>query len=366
MYSEKTLYYIALSMIPGIGPLLARQLIAYVGSVEQIFKEKPQNLEKIPKIGETLAHEIAHAQTLKMAEYELQFAQKNNIAIVLYSNENYPQRLKNCDDAPLFFFSKGSVDFNAPKILSIVGTRNMSDYGKRLCKELVQQIASHNPVIVSGLAFGVDICAHKAALDAGLHTIAVLPTQFTQITPPQHINYLQEIVQQGAAITEIHTQQKYDPGLYVRRNRVIAGLSDATIVVESKKKGGALITAEFANQYNREVCTFPGNVGNKSSEGCNALIKQNKATLIENAADVEHLLNWDTNKKRKAIQKQLFVELTNDEKQIIDLLTKNAKLPIDSIANEINVPMSKISSILLNLEFNGMVASLPGKQYMLV
>lgn len=365
MYSEKTLYHVALSMIPGIGPLLARQLIAYVGSVEQIFKEKSQNLAKIPKIGEVLADAIAHAQTLNMAEHELRFAQKNNISILCYSDENYPQRLKNCDDAPLFFFSKGSVDFNAPKILSIVGTRNMSDYGKRLCKEFVQQIAAHNPIIVSGLAFGVDICAHKAALDTGLHTIAVLPTQFTQITPPQHVNYLQDIVQQGAAITEIHTQQKYDPGLYVRRNRIIAGLSDATIVVESKKKGGALITTDFANQYNREVCTFPGNVGNKSSEGCNALIKHHKATLVENAADVERLLNWDTNKKKKAIQKQLFVELTADEQRIVELLTKTAKLPIDTISNEINVPMSKVSSILLNLEFNGIIASLPGKQYML-
>jgi DNA processing protein len=351
-------------MIPGIGPLLARQLIAYVGSVEQIFKEKPQNLAKIPKIGEVLAHEIAHAHTLHMAEYELQFAHKNNIAIVLYADEHYPCRLKNCDDAPLFFFSKGSVDFNAPKILSIVGTRNMSDYGKRLCKEFIEHIAPHNPIIVSGLAFGVDICAHKTALDVGLHTIAVLPTQFTQITPPQHMSYVHDIVQQGAAITEIHTQQKYDPGLYVRRNRIIAGLSDATIVVESKKKGGALITADFANQYNREVCTFPGNVGNKSSEGCNALIKQHKATLIEHAADVEQLLNWD--KKKKAIQKQLFVELSNDEKLIVELLTKNAKLPIDTIANEINVPMSKISSLLLKLEFNGMIYSLPGKQYSLV
>jgi DNA processing protein len=352
-------------MIPSIGPLLARQLIAYVGSAEQIFKEKPKNLAKIPKIGEVLAESIAYAQTLNMAERELQFAQKNNISIVLSSDENYPQRLKNCEDAPLFFFSKGLVDFNAPKILSIVGTRTMSDYGKRLCKDFVQQIAPHNPIIVSGLAFGVDICAHKAALDAGLHTIAVLPTQFTQITPPQHINYLQAIVQQGAAITEIHTQQKFDPGLYVRRNRIIAGLSDAVIVVESKKKGGALITADFANQYNREVCTFPGNVGNKLSEGCNALIKQNKATLIENATDVERLLNWDTNKKKKTIQKQLFVELSNDEQRIVELLTKTAKLPIDTIANEINVPMSKISSVLLNLEFKGMVTSLPGKQYSL-
>lgn len=365
MYSEKSLYYIALSMIPGIGPMLARQLIAYVGSAEEIFKEKPQNLAKIPKIGKLLAETIAHADTLTMAENELHFAQKNNISIFRYSDDAYPQRLKNCEDAPLFFFSKGSVDFNAPKILSIVGTRNMSDYGKRLCKDFVQQIAVHNPIIVSGLAFGVDICAHKAALDAGLLTIAVLPTQFTQVTPPQHINYLQNIVQQGAAITEIHTQQKYDPGLYVRRNRIIAALSDATIVIESKKKGGALITADFANQYNREVCTFPGNVGNKSSEGCNALIKQNKATLIENAADVERLLNWDT-KKKKAIQKQLFVELSNEEQQIVDLLTKTSKLSIDTIAEEINLPMSRVSTILLNLEFKGMVASMPGKQFMLL
>ncbi|MDR2962315.1 MAG: DNA-processing protein DprA [Bacteroidales bacterium] len=361
MYAENTLYFVALSMIPGIGPLLARQLISYVGSAEGIFKEKPQNLAKIPKIGEGLAHEIATANTLHQAERELQFCEKNHIRIFLFSDEEYPYRLKNCEDAPLFFFAKGSVDFNAPKIVSIVGTRNVTDYGKQLCKDFVEKIAVHNPIIVSGLAFGVDICAHKAALDVGLHTIAVLPTQFTQVTPPQHIDYVQKIVQQGAAITEIHTQQKYDAGLYVRRNRIIAGLSDVTIVVESKKKGGALITAEFANQYNREVCTFPGNVGNKTSEGCNALIKHNKATLIEHAADVERLLNWD--KKKKPVQRQMFVDLTAEEKRIVELLTTYKKLPIDTLAEETNIPMNKISPLLLNLEFAGIITALPGKQY---
>lgn len=369
MYSEQTLYYIAASMLPGIGPVLARQLIAYVGSVEQIFKESPKNLAKIPKIGETLAREIKQNNVMHQAEQEFAFVQKNNIKIALHTDENYPRRLKHCDDAPLLFFYKGNNNFNHQKIISIVGTRSATDYGKRCCKQLLADIRKHNPVIISGLALGIDICAHKEAMKNGLETIAILGTPLTTVTPTSHIKYAREIIEHnGTVISECHSQTIYDNALYVKRNRIIAGMSDITIVIESKIRGGALITAEYANQYNRDVAAFPGSIFGTYSQGCNMLIKQNKAHLIESALDLEKILNWDIDVKqsKSVVQKQLFVELEADEQTIYRLLQDTKELTIDQIATQSNIPMSKTSSILLQMEFKGLVQAFPGKRFSLV
>jgi DNA processing protein len=368
MYSQHTLYFIATSMLAGIGPMLAKQLIAYVGSAEQLFTEPISHLEKIPNIGPILAQEIRKNNALEKAEKEIAFLQKNNVQILTYTDVDYPQRLKNCDDSPLLFYYKGKVDFNHQKMISIVGTRSATEYGKQCCTELISSLKHHNPIIVSGLAFGIDICAHKQALQSGLQTIAVLGTPLTSISPTSHINAAREIVQQGCILSECHTQTAYDNALYVKRNRIIAGLADATIVVESMTKGGALITADFANQYNRDVCAFPGNIGNKYSQGCNMLIKQNKATLIESSKDLEQLLNWDISEKLKPheIQKQLFIELSAEEQLLHDTLLQHKELTIDQISNLIQLPMSKTSSLLLTMEFNGLVKAFPGKRFSLV
>ncbi|HON53274.1 MAG TPA: DNA-processing protein DprA [Bacteroidales bacterium] len=368
MHSQNSLYYIATTMLPGIGPVLARQLISYLGSVEQIFKESPKNLAKIPKIGETLAQYIKENNVMQQAEKEFLFIQKNNIHIAIYTDADYPHRLKNCDDAPLLLYYKGNNNFNHSKIISIVGTRSATEYGKRCCKELIADLQKHNPIVVSGLAMGIDICAHKEALKNGLETIAVLGTQLSTVTPASHIKYAREIIaHKGTVLSECHSQTIYDNALYVKRNRIIAGMSDITIIVESKTRGGALITAEYANQYNRDVAAFPGNIYNTYSQGCNMLIKQNKAHLIESAQDVERILNWDidAHTSTKTIQKQLFVDLQGEELTVFSLLQQSKELTIDQIATQSNIPMSKTSSILLQLEFKGYIQAFPGKRFSL-
>ncbi len=364
MKPQELLYYVATSMLQDVGPIKAKYLISYLGSPEQIFKEPPSLLNKIPNIGPAIVKAIKEENVLTMAEKEMDYVAQNDIQILTYVDDNYPYRMKNCEDSPLLFFYKGDVDFNSSKFISIVGTRNATDYGKQCCKNLIQSIRNHNPIIVSGLAFGIDVCAHKEALNNGLKTIAVLGTQLGQISPTTHVDIAKSITKQGCVLSEYHSQTKFDSKLFVRRNRIIAALSDATIVVESKSKGGALITADFANQYNRDVCAFPGNVGNRFSQGCNNLIKTNKAALIESGEDLEKLLNWDIEQKtQKNSQQELFVELSDEEKIIVDFLAKNPECPIDKIAINCNIPMSKLSSMLLTLEFKGIVSCLPGKRF---
>lgn len=364
MKPQELVFYIATSMLQEIGPVKAKHLISYLGSPEQIFKESPATLSKIPNIGQIIAHAITKQNVLANAEKEMDYILKNDIKTLTYVDDAYPYRMKNCEDSPLLFFYMGDVNFNDEKIISIVGTRNATDYGKHCCRNLIQDIRKHNPVIVSGLAFGIDVCAHKEALVNGLRTIAVLGTQLGQISPTANIDVAKSIIHQGCVMSEYHSQTIFDSKLFVRRNRIIAALSDATIVVESKKKGGALITADFANQYNRDVCAYPGNIGNRYSEGCNALIKSNKAALIESGNDLEQLLNWDIEAKtNKHPQTELFVNLTDEEKKVTNYLSTNPESTIDKIAIECSIPMSKLSSMLLTMEFAGLVTCLPGKRF---
>jgi len=357
-------YLLAIASIASVGPVLARQLISYFGSAENLFSESIKNIRKLPRVGHIIAEEITKGTALKMADAEIEYVIKNNIKICTYLDNNYPNRLKNCDDGPILFFHKGNIDFNSQKMISIVGARNATEYGKSICENLITDLAHHNPIIVSGLAYGIDICAHKAALKMGIPTIAVMGTSMQKVNPTPHYKYALEIQNHGAIISEYHTQTKFEKSLFVRRNRLIAGLSDATIIVESKLKGGSLITADFANQYNRDVFAFPGPALATYSEGCNQLIKNNKAALIENAADVETFLNWDVNKTKVGIQKQLFIELQDDEQVIFDILKKeNKEITADQIAILCNFAMSKTSSLLLTLEFKGIIKTLPGKRY---
>ncbi len=359
MKPQDLFFYIATSMLQAVGPIKAKQLISYLGSPEQIFKESSKNLSKIPYVGPSIVKEIKEKNVLTLAEQEMDFVTKNNISTLVYTEEEYPFRMKNCEDAPLLFYYKGDINFNQSKFISIVGTRNATEYGRQCCKNLIEGLKEHNPIIVSGLAFGIDACAHREALAAGLQTVAVLGSPLTNVTPASHTELAKAITKQGCVLTEYHTKTTLDKKLYVRRNRIIAALSDATIVVESKIQGGALITADFAMQYNRDVCTFPGNAGNKFSQGCNALIKKNCAALIEDASDLERILNWDIQDK-KPIQSEMFVNLSHEEQMLINYLDENPDSPIDKIAIECSIPMSKLSAILLNLEFKGLLTRLPG------
>ncbi|MGQ1910883.1 DNA-processing protein DprA [Marinifilum sp. RC60d5] len=364
----ETIYKVALSFITGLGPVNIKKVIAYTGGLEGFFKENKNNLLKIPGIGKVVTDKLDRQSALIQAEEELKFIVDNNINICSYLDDNYPQRLLNCFDSPCTLYYKGNADFNTTRNISIVGTRNATENGRELCNQLIADL-SHKKIkttITSGLAYGIDICAHKAALKNTLPTIAVIGHGFHQMYPAQHKQHAADIIHRGALISEFTSKSKFDPKHFVRRNRIIAGMSDATIVIESAIKGGSLVTANIANSYNRDVFAFPGRVGDKFSMGCNHLIKTNQANLIESIKDLEYILGWkDGSEKIKEIQTKLFVELSTEEEKIVNYLKKEGKTPIDLLCIGTSFPMSKVSSLLLKLEFDGIVRSHPGKIYSL-
>jgi DNA processing protein len=361
-------YKIGIGMIPKIGPVLTRRLIAYCGSAEGVFKEKKNRLAKIPGIGEKLINHIVGHKNLDAVDVEIEFITKHNISALFYLDEGYPERLRQCEDAPVLLYVKGKPELNRKKVIGIVGTRNPTDYGRMLTRELVECMAGSYPelLIVSGLAYGIDICAHKAALKHKLDTVGVLGHGLSVLYPSAHRETARQMIDQGALITEFRHDEKPEAPNFVKRNRVIAGLADATVVVESGEKGGALITADIANSYNRDVFAFPGRVNDKYSTGCNRLIKTNRAALIENMGDLEYLMGWQkSGKSAGAVQQDLFIALNPEETQILDILHKETHMTIDQLALYGNIPVSKLSAMMLNLEFKGLVTCLPGKVYQL-
>ncbi len=360
---------VALSFINGFGSIGLKKIISYTGGVEGFFAEKKRNLLKIPGIGTVGANKIKRSDALLLAEEELKFMEDNHIRVVCYLDEEYPKHLRNCVDSPCILYYKGNGSLNNLRNISVVGTRNATDYGIDRCNQLIADLSTKKiqPVITSGLAYGIDICAHKAAMRNGLPTIAVVGHGFHLMYPSQHQKYADKILENGLLITEFTSKNKFIPKNFVRRNRIIAGISDATIVVESARKGGSLVTADIANSYNKDVFAFPGRAGDRYSEGCNYLIKSNKAFLIENATDLSYLLGWDDKRETpKEVQTQLFVELSPEEQQVADVLKNNGKISIDLICMRANLSMSKVSILLLQMEFKGIVKSFPGKIYALI
>ncbi len=364
--NESLKYKIALTLIPNIGDILAKRLVAYCGSVEAVFKEKKSLLEKIPGIGTFYADAVINHNASERAEEEMIFIEKNNITPLFYLDKNYPKRLTHCEDNPVMLYYKGNADLNAEKIISIVGTREATDYGKKMCETLVSDLVEHNILVVSGLAYGIDICAHKASLDNGLKTVGVFAHGLDKIYPAIHKSVADKMLENGGWLTDFTSNTKPDRENFPRRNRIVAGIADATIVVESKKDGGSLITADIAFGYNRDVFAFPGRAGDATSEGCNNLIKQNKAALIQSANDLVYAMGWEQTKtKTKNVQKKLFIELNNDEEIIVNILKEKETVNIDDLCFIAKMPMSKTSSLLLTLEFSGIIKSLPGKMYRL-
>lgn len=361
-------YKIGISQIPGVGSILAKKIIAYTGSIDAVFKEKKKNLLKIPGIGNILAEEIIKNQNLEKAECEIEFIERYNVRYHFYLDDAYPARLKQCDDAPIMLYYKGDIDFNKEKVVSIVGTRNATDYGKEVCSALVAELAQRHQelIVVSGLAYGIDICAHRAALKNNVPTIAVLAHGLSTLYPAVHRNSARDIVNNGALVTDFTSDIKPERNNFIKRNRIIAGLADATIVVESGSEGGALITADLANSYNRDVFAFPGKVNDEWSKGCNKLIKTNKAAMIESVEDLEYLMGWDTSVKKAPQQMSLFHDLLPEEQILVNLLKEENNLMIDILSLRADMPVSKISPILLKLEFTGLIKSLPGKIYRLI
>ena len=362
--SDEELYHIlALLKVDGVGDIIAKKLISHFGSAQEVFKSNVSKLFSIDGIGSVMLKNLKDKLVFLKAEQELKFIKDNNINTSYYLDENYPEKLKHCIDGPVLLFTSGNINLKNKKIISIVGTRQITSYGTEFCKKLIADLAPLDPIIVSGFAYGVDIVAHQAAMEHNLQTIGVVAHGLNQVYPKTHKKYVAKIEENGGFITEFWSTSQPEKENFVKRNRIVAGISEATIVIESAEKGGSLITATMANDYNRDVFAVPGRTSDKYSHGCNNLIKTQKANLLTSAADLVYILNWEIEKPTKSIQKQMFVTLDVDEQKVYDFLQKNGKELMDLIALECGFPIYRISGLLLNMELKGLIRPLPGKLF---
>lgn len=366
MHLSDLQFVLALQHVPNLGDATAKKLIRKAGSAEAVFKEKLGNLLKIEGVGKIKLQELKDPVHLKAAEKELDFISRKNIKCLYYQNEDYPEKLKHCLDGPILLFQRGKIDLHQKKILSIVGTRNATTHGLDFCERLVEELSPLEPVIVSGFAYGIDICAQRAAVKNGLQTVGCLAHGLNQIYPKIHQKYVAEIEENGGFLTDFWSTDAFDRNNFLKRNRIIAGLSEATLVVESAEKGGSLVTADIANSYNREVFAVPGRPSDSQSSGCNMLIKTQQAHVLTGVADLLYILNWHPEEKLKPVQKQLFVELDSEEKLLYSYLKENGKEQLDLIALHCDLPTFKTAGLLLNMELKGVVRPLPGKLFELV
>lgn len=365
MTPEDLLYTLALMRIPNLGDTTAKKLIRRCGSAKEAIAEKQSNLMKIDGVGKIRVKELHNPAHLKAAESEMRFIEKNGISTCFYKDETYPERLKHCFDAPVLLFLKGRINLKHKKVISIVGTRQVTAHGLEFCQNLIEELAIFDPLIISGYAYGVDIAAHKAAFKNQLQTVACLAHGLNQIYPKVHQKYSKQMEENGGFLTDFWSTDKFDRNNFLKRNRIIAGLSEATIVIESAEKGGSLVTADIANSYDREVFAVPGRATDKFSSGCNNLIKIQQAHMLTSAADLVYILNWKTEEvaAQKPIQKQLFIDLNAEEQSLYDFLKNSGKSELDQIALNCHFPTFKAASVLLNMELKGVVRPLPGKLF---
>lgn len=364
---QDRLSLLALHFVPGIGDYLIRQLVSYCGSAEKVFRTPKGKLLKVPGIGEITAESIRQGKPFASAEKESRKAEKENVQLIFFTDRNYPSRLKQINDAPSLLYVKGNIDFENAKTVGIVGTRQATAYGKERVEELVKGLVPHFPLIVSGLAYGIDIDAHKHALKNNLPTVGVMGSGMDVVYPSSHKDIAKKMMETGGLVTEHCFGTQPDAHNFPARNRIVAALSDAVVIVEAAEKGGALITAEIANGYNKDVFAFPGNIGQSHSAGCNNLIKSNKAHLITAVKDLEYIMNW--NPAGKPEKKETFSLENYDphEQAVIKILLDNNKqMMIDDISWRATIGISQLASILLGLEFKGIIKSLPGKIYKLI
>lgn len=358
-------YLLGLYFHKGIGSVTARTLIQYMGSPKEVFSNSKKKLQSIPGISEKLVAHLNFDDVKKSVDEELRYIEKNNIHVVSYYDKNYPYRLKECHDAPLLLFVKGSTNFNIEHIVNIVGTRHATEYGKQITENIIAGLATYNTSIVSGLALGIDGTAHRAALQHNLPTIAVLGHGFKQLYPPQHKALAKSIEETGTLITEYSSETIFDKSNFPKRNRIVAGMCDATIIVESAAAGGAMITAELAYGYNRDVFAVPGRVTDKYSQGPNGLLKGLKAQIISEAQDIVKAMNWDSAQRKSSTTLPLFVQVSEEEQPIVDFLRENPEAPIDVLTQSLSLSPTEAAKYLLQLEMQGILRTLPGKRYVL-
>lgn len=365
---ERLKYRIAITLISNVGNVLAKNLISYCGSVEAVFKEKTSHLEKIPGVGTVIAKSVKTFDDFKRAEEEADFITRYKITPLFFLDNDYPERLKNCIDAPVMLYYKGNANLNSQRAIAFVGTRKATEYGRYQTEKIIADLAAYKVTVISGLAYGIDICAHKAAMKNNLQTVAVLAHGLDRIYPSVHKSTAEKMLANGGLLTEYKSGTNPDRENFPTRNRIVAAISDAVVVMEAGIRGGALITAEIANSYNRDVFALPGRIDDTYSAGCNHYIKLNKASLMESAADIIYLMGWEDSpgKKKAQHQRSLFIEMNDDEKKIFQLLNDNGQTDIDILVSAANLPVSKVAATLLNLEFKGVIKSLPGKVYQLL
>ena len=367
MTDRELIFTLALQHIPKIGDVTAKKLMAHCGSAEAVLTERKNNLLKIDGIGPNILQHFFDKSHLKEAEKELTFIKENNIKCLYFTDEDYPTLLKQCIDSPILLFQAGQVHLKNKPIISVVGTRNITTYGMAFCEKLIEQLAIFDPIIVSGFAYGTDITAHKAALKNNLQTIGCLAHGLNQIYPKTHKKYMVDVERHGGFLTDFWSTDTFDRNNFLKRNRIIAGMSEATIVIESAEKGGSLVTADIANSYDRDVFAVPGRVTDSQSIGCNNLIKTQQAHVLSSPLDVPYILNWQLqNVQKPVIQKQLFVELNPEETLIYNFLKANDKQLLDGIAIACDLPIFKVAGLLVHMELKGITRPLPGKLFELV
>lgn len=362
---EALQYRIGLGLIDGVGPVLAKKLVAWCGSVEAVFRESPRHLTKIPGIGRAIASSIQKSEVMHRAATEIRFIEDHAIRPIFYLDHDYPRRLTHCEDGPLMLYCQGNMNLNVQRVVSIVGTRKASEYGLSQCEKLVEGLVNRGVLVVSGLAYGVDICAHRSTLKNAGATVGVLAHGLDTIYPALHRKTAKAMMDQGGLITENISGVAPDRENFPKRNRIVAGLADAVVVVESGLKGGSMITANLANDYHRDVFAFPGQIGSKASEGCNRLIKTHRAQLIDSVEDLDYFLGWDRPAVPQKPKPKTFVNLTEGEQGVAHFLQNNGAQTLDQLSLHLGMSQGKLSALLLSLEFKSVIAVSPGKTYQL-
>lgn len=365
---EETRYQIALTKIPQIGNKLAQQLMTYFGNASNIFKAGRRELECLPMLGKVRANAIRQFTDFRWVDREMNFLEKYQIAAISYQSPLYPQRLLHCCDHPFLLYYKGNANLNSTRIINVIGTRMPTAHGREACANLIAGLEASNVMVVSGLAYGIDVLAHATALKHGMPTIGILAHGLDRIYPDVHANTARQMVEQGGLLTEYGRETTPDKPNFPKRNRIVAGMSDATVLIESGLKGGSMITADIAFSYNRDIFAIPGRVGDSKSAGCHHLIKNNQAMLITDAADILKAMNWDDVGGRPVVVKQqeIQAELNEEEREILGLFNKRVDYHIDHIYSKSPLPESRIASVIFQLQMNKLLRSVPGQRYQLV
>ena len=366
-YMSELLYRVALTKIPKVGAVTSRKLIAHFGSAEAVFRAKKSDFGDIQNIGEAIAKSILNTEVLTWAERELDFIDKNQIQVLFHTDDQFPHRLRQLHDCPMLLYYRGNADLNAPRIVAVVGTRKASSYGIRHCEEITEGLSSFNSLIISGLAYGVDIAAHRRCVDLNVPTVGIMGSGLQRIYPNDHRDTALRMMENGGVLTEYPSDQDPEAMHFPMRNRIIAGMCDALIVIETEAKGGSMITANLAADYNREIFALPGRIDDRKSKGCYDLMRRQRATLIESVEGIAQTLGWTQSgdaPKPVVIQSQLFIELSDNEQLMIDTLSKFDKgAAIDALHYDTQLSQAKVAALLLELEFKGLVRALPGKRF---